>query len=112
MRGERERLLDILEAIQKIGRYPIGHIDDFADDEQQQVWVIHHLQIIGEAANGISRQFRNKYPQIPWDGIIGMRHVLVHGYFEVDLEIVWAAVERDLPALRQGIEAILSQIKE
>jgi uncharacterized protein with HEPN domain len=107
VRSDRERLLDMLEAIEKIDRYPSGDIEAFAEDERQQVWVIHHLQIIGEAASRLSEQFRTSHPEIPWDQIIGMRHVLVHGYFQIDLDIVWAVIEKDLPPLRQVIEAIL-----
>lgn len=109
MRSDRERLLDILEAIDKIEQRTSRDIDTFADDEMQQVWVIHHLQIIGEAAYGLSPQFKVDHPQIPWDQIIGMCHVLVHGYFEIDLDIVWAVIQKDLPPLQSAIESILRQ---
>jgi uncharacterized protein with HEPN domain len=109
MRSDRERLIDILEAIGKIEQRVSSDIDVFADDEMQQVWVIHHLQIVGEAAYGFSPHFRDSHPEIPWDQIIGMRHVLVHGYFEIDLDIVWAVIEKDLQPLRSAIEAILCQ---
>ncbi len=111
MRSDRERLLGILEAIEKIERHLRSGIEDFADDEMQQVWVIYHLQIIGEAAYGLSQQFRASHPEIPWTQIIGMRHVLVHGYFEIDLEIVWAVIEKDLPPLRGAIESILRRLE-
>lgn len=111
MRSDQERLLDILEAIAKIERHLGRDIEEFADDEMQQVWVIHHLQIIGEAAYGFSQQFRASHSEIPWVQIIGMRHVLVHGYFEIDLDIVWAVIEKDLPPLQGAIEAILRQLE-
>lgn len=109
MRSDRDRLLDILEAIGKIEQHTSRDIEAFADDEMQQVWVIHHLQIVGEAAFGLSQRVKADNPQIPWDQIIGMRHVLVHGYFEIDLDIVWAVIEKDLPPLHDAIEAILRQ---
>lgn len=108
MRSDRDRLLDILEAIDKIGQRISASIDDFADDEMQQVWVIHHLQIIGEAASKLSEGLRSQHSEIPWDKMIGMRHVLVHGYFYVDLDIIWTVIEKDLPPLRQSIEAIFA----
>ena len=111
MRSDRARVLDILEAIEKIERHLSRDIEDFADDEMQQVWVIHHLQIVGEAAYGLSQQFRASHPEIPWTQIIGMRHVLVHGYFEIDLDIVWAVIEKDLPPLRSTIESILRHLE-
>jgi uncharacterized protein with HEPN domain len=107
MRRDRERLLDILEAIEKIWQHACNDIETFADDEMVQVWVIYHLQIIGEAAYGLSQQFKASHPQIPWEQIIGMRHVLVHGYFQIDLDIVWSVIKRDLPALQGAIEAIV-----
>jgi uncharacterized protein with HEPN domain len=109
MRSDWERLLDIYEAIGKIEQHTSRDIEAFADDEMQQVWVIHHLQIVGEAAYGLSQQFKASHPQIPWEQIIGMRHVLIHGYFEIDMDIVWAVIEKDLPALRSAIEALLRQ---
>jgi uncharacterized protein with HEPN domain len=109
MRSDRERLFDILEAIGKIEQHASSDIEVFADDEMQQVWVIHHLQIVGEAAYGLSPNFKANYPQIPWGQIIGMRHVLVYGYFEIDLDIVWTVIEKDLPPLKSAIEAILRQ---
>ena len=65
------------------------------------------VQIVGEAAYSLSQQLKADNPQIPWDQIIGMRHVLVHGYFEIDLDIVWAVIEKDLPPLHDAIEATL-----
>ncbi|MEN6611233.1 MAG: HepT-like ribonuclease domain-containing protein [Methanoregulaceae archaeon] len=64
-----------------------------------QVWVIHHLEILGEAARGISPEFRKGHPDITWSDIIGMRNVLVHHYFGIDRDAVWKVVEHDLPIL-------------
>lgn len=112
MRSDRERVLDILEAIEKIEQQVAADIETFAGDELQQVWAIHHLQIIGEAANALSPQFRSTHPEIPWKKIIGMRHVLVHGYFQIDLDAVWVAIEKDLPPLKRDIEAISGQLRD
>jgi uncharacterized protein with HEPN domain len=68
----------------------------------------HHLQIIGEAASRIAPALRDAHPEVPWDKITGMRHVLVHGYFDVDLDIVWAVVERDLADLKRKIAALVA----
>jgi uncharacterized protein with HEPN domain len=109
MRSDRERLLDILEAIDKIMQHPSANIDDFAEDEKEQVWVIYHLQIIGEAASRLSQEFRSGHPEIPWEQMIGMRHVLVHGYFQVDLDVVWSVLEKDLQPLQQSIRTIVDE---
>jgi uncharacterized protein with HEPN domain len=81
----------------------------FSNDEMAQVWVIHHLQIIGEAVRGISSEFRAENPDIPWSDIIGMRNVLIHHYFGIDRDAVWNVVKRDLPDLKNQI---LSRVGE
>jgi uncharacterized protein with HEPN domain len=112
MRSDRERLLDILEAAEKIKRYAAARDKGaFESDELLQVWVVHHLQIIGEAAYRLSQQFRERHPEIPWDQMVGMRHVLVHGYFDIDLDIVWATVQNDLPPVRRAVATILECIE-
>lgn len=110
MRSDRERFLDILEAIERIEHYtPRGHTA-FVGDELLQTWAIYHIQIIGEAASRLSDSIKTAHPEIPWAEIVAMRHILVHDYFRVDPEEVWATVERDLPELRKHIETILRHI--
>ena len=79
----------------------------FDRDELVQTWVLHHLQIIGEAVRGLSDEIRSAHPDIPWAQIAAMRNILVHDYFGIDLEEVWAAVVRDLPQLKAKIAAAL-----
>lgn len=69
--------------------------------------MVHHLQILGEAAAKISDEFKARNPEIPWSKIIGMRNILVHDYFQIDIDIVWAVIEKDLPQLREMIENVL-----
>jgi uncharacterized protein with HEPN domain len=107
MRNDREWLLDILEAIQKIEQYHILGRNRFDEDELIQTWMIHHLQIIGEAAGQLKEDFIQTHPIIPWSQIIAMRNLLVHVYFGVDLNEVWRAVEKDLPVLRDAIEKLV-----
>lgn len=107
MRSDRERLYDILEAIDKIEQYKSEQKTLFDSDELLQVWVVHYLQIIGEAASRITNELREQYAEIPWGKIIGTRHVLVHGYFDIDLDLVWSAVDIDLPVLKTQIRGIL-----
>lgn len=112
MRDDRERLLDILEAIERIEHYARRGRKAFEQDELLQTWIIHHIQIIGEASRKVSDALRAAHPEVPWSQIIAMRNILVHDYFRVDTEEVWAAVERDLPKLKHKIEAILKQLEE
>ncbi|MGH3936594.1 MAG: HepT-like ribonuclease domain-containing protein [Pseudonocardiaceae bacterium] len=88
MRSDLDRVQDILEAIERVERHTDGGRAAFDTDELIQVWVVRHLQIIGEAASRLSDDARSRQPDIPWRKIIDMRHVLVHGYLDVDLDLV------------------------
>jgi len=112
MRDPKERLQDILQAIAAIERYRDQDRATFEHDEMLQVWFLRHLQIIGEAARALPEDVRNLAPEIPWPKIIGMRNILVHGYFEIDTEIVWEAVQKDLPTLTPAVEGLLRKLKE
>jgi uncharacterized protein with HEPN domain len=109
VRDDRQRLLDIVEALEKIARHTAAGREAFDTDELVQTWVLHHLQILGEAAGGLSGEFRGRHPEIPWRGILGMRNILVHHYFEIDKDAVWSVVEKDLPGLKSQIQAILAE---
>lgn len=108
MRADRDRLADMLEAIERIQRHAGAGREVFDTDELVQVWVVRHLQIIGEAASRLSEGLRERYPDVPWRSIIGMRHVLVHGYFEVDLNLVWLVVENELDKLEPIIRSAIA----
>lgn len=110
MRSDRERLLDIVEAIERIEKYAAQGRQAFDRDELIQNWFVRHLQIIGEAARALPAEFKDRYPEVPWLQIMGMRNILVHDYFGIDKEVVWSAVERDLPDLKGKIEAILQKL--
>ena len=112
MRDPRERLRDILEAILAIERYLDRDRGAFEQDELLQGWFVRNLQIIGEAARSLPEDVRASAPEIPWPQIIGMRNVLVHGYFEIDTNLVWDAATRDVPALKPAIEGLLRRLEE
>jgi len=110
VRDDRERLLDILDAIGKIERRMPVRREALDEDELLQVWMVHHVQVIGEAVRGLSEGFRARHPEVPWREIVTMRNVLVHHYFDVDTEEVWQAATRDLPPLKRTIEALLREL--
>ena len=109
MRDTTERLRDIQEAIIRIFKYTGAGRKAFDENELIQTWIIHHLEIIGEAARAIPQDFREQHPEIPWGQISGMRNILIHMYFGIDHDIVWAVVERDLPSLQKVVSAILDK---
>ncbi len=110
MRDDRERLLHIREAIERIEKYASRGQEAFLEDELIQTWMVRHIQVIGEAAHALSALFRQQHPQIPWQDIIDMRHVLVHEYFGIDLDIVWQVVSADIPDLKHKTVAILGEM--
>ena len=109
MRRDRERLLDVQDSITRIEEYASRGREAFEQDKLIQTWMLHHLQIIGEACRAISPQFRARHPGVPWTKIIGLRNILVHHYFEIDVDIVWLVVERDIPELKEKVKVILRE---
>ncbi len=107
MRSPRDRLLDMLEAIDAIERRTTSGKAAFFVDELIQVWCLRHIAIIGEAAARLPEELRSRYPECPWRALIGMRNILVHAYFEVDWEQVWRVVERDLEPLKRSLKKML-----
>ena len=94
MRDDRERLADILAAIDRIRRYVQDDRTRFDTDELLQSAVLHWIEIIGEAAPGVSDKARAAHPEVPWRVITDMRNRVSHGYFDIDLDVVWNTVTR------------------
>ena len=106
MRSEREHLLDILEAIERIEKYADEGKEVFEEDELIQTWIVHHITIIGEACRTLPDDFQSRHTNVPWADIVGMRNILVHHYFGIDKDAVWSVGEKDLPELKLNIQAI------
>lgn len=102
-------LQHIFDAIKDIENYTSDGEKSFYSTKMIQDAVIRNLEIIGEAVKNISPAIRLEYPDVPWKQISGLRDVLIHHYFGVDLETVWLVVEKRLPALSERIEFILSR---
>jgi uncharacterized protein with HEPN domain len=111
MRDDRDRLTDILTAIDRILGKTTGGKIIFDADEMLHVWVLHHLQIIGEAARCLSDDFRRLHPDPVWSKAAGMRHILVHHYFQIDAGQIWKLVEQDLQPLRDRVQHILASYR-
>ena len=76
----------------------------FLADRKTQSAVLHQLLLLGEATKRLSQSFRDRHPQVPWREITGMRDRLIHAYDRVDLEMVWEAMDRRIPALLRFLE--------
>jgi uncharacterized protein with HEPN domain len=101
-------LLDMVIAARKIQQFSQGLTrEGFQSDDTHQFAIMHAIQIIGEAARCVSPEYKQQHPEVPWRRIVGMRHHLVHEYFDIDVEEVWKVVETDIPALLPVIESLV-----
>jgi len=96
------RIDDIIEAIDKIGRYVHGlGFEEWQKDEKTIDAVIRNIEIIGEAASHLPLEIQEQYQDIPWVMMKGIRNILAHEYFGIDLKIIWKTVKEDLPTLKK-----------
>jgi len=109
----RLRIEDILEAIHKIQRYVSGlSFDDFCADDKVVDAVVRNLEVIGEAARHIPPAIESRYPDLPWVEMRGMRNILVHEYFGVNLPILWHTIQQNLPPIIEKLDKILASKNE
>ena len=104
---DTKRLQDILDAIKAIEVYSVSSYDEFVADHKSQDAILYNLIIIGEAANQVSEEFQEEHYTIPWSSMIGTRNIIVHGYDQVKLQIVWEILQRDLEHLKQEILSVI-----
>ncbi|MBL8181562.1 MAG: DUF86 domain-containing protein [Blastocatellia bacterium] len=105
-------LLDILDCISAIDTFLVEYdFETFAKDRKTVDAVVRNIEVIGEAANNLTLEFRNENPQIAWRKMIDTRNRIVHGYASVDLEIIWNIAQSDLDQLQIEIETILERMK-
>lgn len=102
------RLGDILKAADNVKSFIVGYTcETFVADKMCYYAVLKNLEIIGEASYMLTKEFRERHSEIPWNTIIKMRHILVHGYATVLPEIMWQTATEDLPQLVLSINAII-----
>jgi uncharacterized protein with HEPN domain len=107
-------LAHILQAIERINTYT-DDLDEvgFLENKMVQDAVIRNIEIIGEAARNIEKHhpdFASKHPDVPWEDMYWMRNRLSHGYFSVDLDVIWNTIQRDIPELEQKTKDALEQL--
>ena len=109
-RRDREYLSDIIEAIERIDEYAKGlTYSDFMQDKKTQDAVIRNLEVIGEAAKGITSAIKKKHSEIPWNDMARLRDRLVHHYFGISHEIVWSIVSKELPSVSDQLASLLAR---
>jgi uncharacterized protein with HEPN domain len=106
-------LLDILDNAEKAQRF-IERVtqEDFEANDEKVYAVVHALQTVGEAARHVPKSLRQRYAAIDWDDVVGMRDIVIHEYFGVDLDIIWRTVQKDLVPLESVVKKMLSDLGE
>ncbi|MDO9464762.1 MAG: DUF86 domain-containing protein [bacterium] len=101
-------LKDILKALEDITEF-VGNMtfEEFIADDKTSSAVFRKLEVIGEAAKGVPNDVRQKYPEVPWKEMAGMRDRLIHFYFGIDYELVWSTIKKRIPEIRPYIERIV-----
>jgi uncharacterized protein with HEPN domain len=106
--ADRVRLRHIVDALTSTIRFSQGRRrEDLDKDEMLTFALVYAVQIVGEAANKVSAEFRGQHPEIPWDIIVGMRHRLVHAYSDINHDILWTTVTNAVPELLDQIKSLL-----
>lgn len=104
---------DIWDSINKVEQFVEGlSFEDFVNDDKTVSAVIRKLEIIGEATKNIPSSTKQKYPQLNWRGMAGMRDKLIHNYFGVDFEILWKVIKEDIPNIKPLVKQILDDLEK
>lgn len=107
---DKGRLLHIQQAINNINQFlDDKSAEEFLTNQMLYFAIVKNLEIIGEAAYMLTQDFRDSHSDTDWKDIIHMRHILVHGYYQIDSRIVWVTIKKDLPVLLNKIEGYLME---
>jgi uncharacterized protein with HEPN domain len=107
---DKFRLEHILQAIERIKRYANGvTFEDFVANDMLYYAVVKNIEIIGEASNMLTEEFRQAHPATPWKQVTSMRNYIVHEYFQVDNTVVWDVITNDVPLLERQISEYLKE---
>ena len=100
IQDDKTRIKHMLDAVQKVVNFVKNRtFQDLENDEMLALALVKLIEIVGEAASRISKEYQTNNPQIPWSAMIGMRNRLVHAYFDINLKILWQTTQEDLPHL-------------
>ena len=107
---DKERLEHILAAIDRVARYTKDKtFDDLLADDMMYYAVVKNIEMMGEAANMLTREFQESHSETPWKMVKGMRNYIVHEYFQIDVAVVWDVVTNELSTLREQITHYLAE---
>ena len=108
---DRSRLEHMLGAINNVHKYSVGmNREELESNTMAFHAIVYNIQIIGEAAYMLTKEFKLSHTEVEWRLIEGMRHVIVHDYYQVSVNEVWRVIQKDLIPLRKQIESYLAQL--
>mgnify|MGYP002624423018 CR=1 FL=1 len=110
--GDKIRLQHVLDAIETIEDYiSSADFEAFSENSMMRDACIRQLQVIGESCKNVHAELREKYPDVPWRQIVGLRNIVIHEYFGVDEKVIWEVIQQDLPVFKQQVADIISGIQ-
>ena len=105
---DRVRVQHMADAAESVERFAAGRKrDDLGADQMLLFAIVRAIEVIGEAASKVTPETQAASPAIPWASIVGMRNRLIHGYFDIDLDVVWKTVTEEIPPLRRSLKLLL-----
>lgn len=106
-------LQDILDGITEIESFTEDvDLNALAANREKTLAVVKLLEILGEAVKKIPNEIKSRYPDVKWRGLAGMRDILVHAYWKIDIEVVWASIQEDVPVLKQAVSQIMGELED
>jgi len=113
MKSDKIYIFHIIDSIDQISEYTDQILPgEFKENRLIQDAVVRNFEIIGEAAKNVSKRTREKYSQIPWKKMAGMRDKLIHNYMGVDLDAVWNTIEEIIPAMRKELDKVIDEMED
>ncbi len=110
---DKERLNHIIESVENIFEFTAGYYyEQFTGNKMLKFAIIKNLEIIGEASNLLTKELKEQNPQIEWKSIIGLRHILVHGYYQISDLIIWNTITEDLEGFKEQVQKIKDDLKD
>jgi len=109
--SDKERLLHILDSIKNIEDFTNGvNYETYVNDFKLRLAIVKLLEIIGEASNGLTEDLQNKFTDIEWSILKGIRNILVHEYFGIDYDIIWDTIKNNIPELKEKINKTINEL--
>ena len=107
---DRVRILHMIDAAESIEEFAAGRMRGDLDSNRMLLFaIVRAIEVKGEAASKVTDRTQAAFPEIPWASIVGMRNRLIHGYFDIDSDVVWKTVTEEIPALHRSLKLLLGK---